>query len=222
LSDNTTVGNGEARSNVVVICAIALSTLLLVLDQTWPQPIDYLGVSISSEFAATLGIVVATCFWISLAYTVDCLLDKFVWHSASRRRRDVPIPKLLTQLAALAIWITTAVILLALVYDIPVAGFLTTSGIIIAVIGFALRNLIADVFTGIALGLERPLKIGDWIEFDEGAPGRVVEINWRAARLVTMDEVSVVVPNSQLATAAFRNYSTPQEYWRDEFDIVLP
>ena len=117
---------------------------------------------------------------------------------------------------------TTAVILMALVYDIPVAGFLTTSGIIIAVIGFALRNLISDVFTGIALGLERPLKIGDWIEFDQGEPGRIVEINWRASRLVTADEISVVVPNSQLATAAFRNYSTPQKYWRDKFDIVLP
>ena len=117
---------------------------------------------------------------------------------------------------------TTAVILMALVYDIPVAGFLTTSGIIIAVIGFALRNLISDVFTGIALGLERLLKIGDWIEFDQGEPGRIVEINWRASRLVTADEISVVVPNSQLATAAFRNYSTPQKYWRDKFDIVLP
>ena len=89
-------------------------------------------------------------------------------------------------------------------------------------IGFALRNLISDVFTGIALGLERPLKIGDWIEFDQGEPGRIVEINWRSSRLVTADEISVVVPNSQLATAAFRNYSTPQKYWRDKFDIVLP
>ena len=62
-------------------------------------------------------------------------------------------------------------------------GFLTTSGIIIAVIGFALRNLIADVFTGIA----RPLHIGDWIQFNDGPPGKVVEINWWAARLITMD-----------------------------------
>ena len=222
MSDNTTIGNGEARSSLTVFCAVALSTLLVVLDQTWPQPIQFAGIVIPNEFTATLGVVVSTFFWISLAHTVNCLLDKFVWHSASRRRLDVPIPKLLTQLAASVIWMTTAVILMALVYDIPVAGFLTTSGIIIAVIGFALRNLISDVFTGIALGLERPLKIGDWIEFDQGEPGRIVEINWRASRLVTADEISVVVPNSQLATAAFRNYSTPQKYWRDKFDIVLP
>ena len=37
-----------------------------------------------------------------------------------------------------------------------------------------------------------------------------------------MDVVLVVVPNSQLAAAAFRNYSQPNECWRDEFEIVLP
>lgn len=49
-----------------------------------------------------------------------------------------------------------------------------------------------------------------------------MEINGRAARLIMMDVVLVVVPNSQLAAAAFRNYSQPNEYWRDEFEIVLP
>jgi len=31
-----------------------------------------------------------------------------------------------------------------------------------------------------------------------------------------------VVPNSQLATAAFSNCSQPNEFWRDDFEIVLP
>ncbi|MGB0553693.1 MAG: mechanosensitive ion channel domain-containing protein [Alphaproteobacteria bacterium] len=146
----------------------------------------------------------------------------FVWNNRVQRRSGVPVPKSLSRLAGMAIWITTAIILLAVVYDVPIAGFSTTSGIIIAVIGFALRNLIADVFTRIALGIERPLQIGDWIKFDDEPPGKVVEINWRAARLITMDEVSVVVPNSQLAAAVFRNYSQPNEYWWDEFEIVLP
>jgi len=61
----------------------------------------------------------------------------------------------------MAIWITTAITLLAVVYDVPIAGFPTTSGIIIAFIGFALRNLITDGFTGISLGIERPLQIGN-------------------------------------------------------------
>ena len=214
--------NSVSCSPIRVWASVILAVLLLVLDQTWPESLRFVGISLSAELTGTFGTVVATAVWIVLGYEVDGLLTVFVWNSRARRRSGVPVPKLLTQLAGLAIWITTAIILLAVVYDVPVAGFLTTSGIIIAVIGFALRNLIADVFTGIALGIERPLQIGDWIQFDEGPLGKVVEINWRAARLITMDEVSVMVPNSQLATAAFRNYSQPNEYWRDDFEIVLP
>ena len=202
--------------------SVTLAVLLLVLEQTWSEPLHFAEASLSVELAATLGTLVATAFWIVFGYAVDCLLTVFVWNNRARRQSGVPVPKLLTQLAGMAIWITTAIILLAVVYDVLIAGFLTTSGIIIAVICFALWNLIADVFTGIVLGIERPLQIGDWIKFDDEPPGKVVEINWRAARLITMDEVSVVVPNSQLATAAFRNYSQLNEYWRDEFEIVLP
>ena len=180
------------------------------------------GASLSIELAATLGTVVGTAFWIVFGYAVDCLMTVFVWNNRVQRRSSVPVPKSLTRLAGMAIWITTAITLLAVVYDVPIAGFPTTSGIIIGGIGFALRNLIADVFTGIAFGIELPLQIGDWINFDDEPPDKAVKINWRAARLITMDEVSVVVANSQLAAAAFSNYRQPNEYWRDEFEIVLP
>lgn len=39
---------------------------------------------------------------------------------------------------------------------------------------------------------------------------------------MTLEDVSIIVPNSQLATNAFRNFSQPNHFWRDEFEIVLP
>lgn len=199
-----------------------MAVLLLLAYEGGREALTVLGIAFSEENYGTFETAVATAFWIFLAVSINDLLRIFVWNGVMRRRRGIPAPKLLTQLVGLALWVTTAVILLAVVYDVPVTGFLTTSGIIIAVIGFALRNLIADVFTGIALGIEQPLRIGDWVQFADETPGKVVEINWRAARLETLEEVSIVVPNSQLATNAFRNFSRPDEYWRDEFEIVLP
>ena len=63
-------------------------------------------------------------------------------------------------------------------YNVEISGLVATSGIAIAVLGFALRNMISDVFTGIALNIEKPLKYGDWIEIENGVVGRVEEINW--------------------------------------------
>ena len=71
-----------------------------------------------------------------------------------------------------------------LVFELPATGLIATSSVLIAVLGFALRNTLGDIFSGIALGMESPYGIGDWIEATEGCAGRVTGISWRSTRLV--------------------------------------
>ena len=71
-----------------------------------------------------------------------------------------------------------------LVFDQPATGLITVSSVVIAVIGFALRNVISDLFSGIALGIDHPYSIGDWIETTQGSAGLVSEISWRTTRLI--------------------------------------
>ncbi|WP_170979626.1 mechanosensitive ion channel domain-containing protein [Roseomonas sp. HF4] len=78
----------------------------------------------------------------------------------------------------------------------------------LAVLGFALRNIFSDVFAGIALGLEHPFGIGGWIETTDGRVGRVVGISWRATRLVTREGTVVTVPNGQVAGNRLINYGS--------------
>ncbi len=85
------------------------------------------------------------------------------------------------------------------VFELPATGLIATSSVLIAVLGFALRNTLGDIFSGIALGIESPYAIGDWIEATEGCAGRVTEISWRTTKLVTREGVTLVVPNSLIA-----------------------
>jgi len=48
--------------------------------------------------------------------------------------------------------------------DYPVTGFLVSTGVIAGVMGLALQSTLSDLFSGIALSLEKPFKVGDWIE----------------------------------------------------------
>ena len=189
MNDSPTSDAAAPRSRWRTCFTVGMAVLLLLAYEAGREALSFLNVAFSEENYQTFETAIATAFWIFLAVSINDLLRIFVWNGVMRRRRGIPAPKLLTQLVGLALWVTTAVILMAVVYDVPVTGFLTTSGIIIAVIGFALRNLIADVFTGIALGIEQPLRIGDWVQFADETPGKVVEINWRAARLETLEEV---------------------------------
>jgi hypothetical protein len=71
------------------------------------------------------------------------------------------------------------------------------------------------------LSIESPYRIGDWIETDTGIAGRVVEINWRATRIETRNQVHIVVPNGRMAVGRLTNYSAPRPYFRTQIPVTV-
>lgn len=98
------------------------------------------------------------------------------------------------------------------------------SAVVTAAIGFALRDTLGNVFSGLALQAERPFELGDWIQYDANPAhiGRVVEVNWRATRVITLDEAFVVIPNGQLGLASIRNFSKPDPWSRRSLFVTTP
>ena len=165
--------------------------------------------------------VAGILFWVFAARAAMLAVNTYVWTGWVELRKGSQVPKLLRDLTTAVLAIVCIIAITSDVFGIEIGGVLTASGIVIAIVGFALRSMIADVFTGIALGVEQPAKVGDWIQLNDGTIGRVIEMNWRATRLLTTDEVTVVVPNNFLASTPFRNYHSPDSHWRDQFQIVL-
>jgi CRP-like cAMP-binding protein len=81
-----------------------------------------------------------------------------------------------------------------------------SSTILTAVIGLALQDLLKNVIAGIALQTERPFEIGHWVEINRQI-GRVVEMSWRATRVITVDGNYIIFPNANLAQAELINYT---------------
>ncbi len=86
-----------------------------------------------------------------------------------------------------------------------ITGVWVSTGVIAALIGFALQRTLGDLFAGIALSIERPFELGDWLEVSEDTVGQVTDINWRATRLRGWDNATLVIPNSELAGSRFKN-----------------
>ena len=157
----------------------AVTALALVLD---------LALSPGGRWAA-LDLAAGTAFWLCLAWAAARLAGLLL---ASH-------PKLLSDLIGAALFVVAVIVATQVVFDLPATGLIATSSVLIAVLGFALRNIFGDIFSGIALGIEHPYGLGDWIETTEHCAGRVTGISWRATRLVTRDGVTMVVPNSLIA-----------------------
>jgi small-conductance mechanosensitive channel len=73
-------------------------------------------------------------------------------------------------------------------------------------IGFGLQNITNNFISGLIIMFERPIKVGDRIEVGE-ISGDVVNISMRATTVVTNDNISVIVPNSDFISSQVINWS---------------
>lgn len=139
----------------------------------------------------------------------------------SRRRTGQDTPDILVNCIYACVFIIAGFMSVHFVLEKPIGALMATSGLVTLIIGLAIRDMIADFFSGLALNFERPYSIGDWIELEPGLVGKVTELNWRSTRLVTMAEQTVIVPNNNFAARQFVNYSLPQRSYREALNITL-
>ena len=141
-----------------------------------------------------------------------------VWERISR-----PIPRIFLDVLRL-VTVVAALITILFEAGVRAENLFTGSAVLTAVLGFALKDTLGNVFAGLAIHAEQPFELGDWIQYDTNPAhiGRVVEINWRATKVITLDEAYVIIPNGQLAQASIRNFTKPEPWSRRSLYVVAP
>ncbi|MCW6507738.1 mechanosensitive ion channel family protein [Lichenifustis flavocetrariae] len=129
--------------------------------------------------------------------------------------------RLLSDLAAGAIYLGALLAVIDLGFGVSIAGLLATSGIIAIVLGLALQSTLSDLFSGVAIGIDRPFGVGDLVLIEGAAEGRVIETNWRSTRIATTTNDVATVPNSVVAKARITNRSIPSEAHLATIKIVI-
>lgn len=85
---------------------------------------------------------------------------------------------------------------------------LTTSAVGAVIVGFALQDTLGNFFSGLAIQIEKPFRVGQWIAVGD-KEGQVAEITWRATKLRTEAGQFLIVPNTIIAKDPILNYSEP-------------
>lgn len=100
-----------------------------------------------------------------------------------------------------------SVYLFFLLWRIDVTAWAASAGILGIAVGFAAKDTLANLFSGVFILVDAPYRIGDTVLLDTGERGRVTEVGIRSTRILTRDDVEIIIPNSQIGTAKITNES---------------
>jgi len=81
-------------------------------------------------------------------------------------------------------------------------------------IGFGLQSIVNNFVSGLIILFEHSLRVGDYIELDNGLTGTVKAINVRSTLINTNDNIDIVVPNSEFVTTRLTNWTLAERILR--------
>jgi small-conductance mechanosensitive channel/CRP-like cAMP-binding protein len=195
-----------ARGSLLLLL---LSPLPLLLAPLFPAATDAAGFAHQAVRFLALA---------SLLQSLLLLLVVAVWERIGR-----PMPQIFLDVLRISL---VGVALIASLWEAGAAAgdLFAGSAVLTAVLGFALRDTLGNVFAGLAIHAEHPFEVDDWIQYDDNQAhiGKVVEINWRATKVITLDLAYVIIPNGQLAQASIRNFTKPDPWSRRSLFVTAP
>jgi len=92
-------------------------------------------------------------------------------------------------------------------WHIDMTAWLASAGIAGIAIGFAAKDTLSNLFSGVFIIADAPYRVGDYIELDRGGRGKVVNIGLRSTRILTRDDIEVTIPNSIIGNSMIINQS---------------
>ncbi|MDI9470711.1 MAG: mechanosensitive ion channel family protein [Bacillota bacterium] len=102
------------------------------------------------------------------------------------------------------------------------SGIIAGLGIGGLLLALAAQDTASNIFAGLAIMLDRPFRIGDWINAGSDITGCVVEVGLRSTRIRQLDQSILTVPNSKLGSSPIRNISTRNALLQEIFwDLPL-
>lgn len=183
---------------------VVLSILLIGVSQL-------ASLFLSDEAQQTLvsiSLTAATIAWGQYVYRATQFILKNI--SLQTPEEGIIRPQTLPLLenVAAVLNVLMVVYLIFLVWNIDMTAWLASAGIVGIAVGFAAKDTIANLLSGVFILADSPYKIGDYIVIDTGERGKVTHIGLRSTRLLTRDDLEVNIPNAIIANGKIINESS--------------
>jgi small-conductance mechanosensitive channel len=162
-----------------------------------------------------MGSIFTVAIILTIAYTITRLIQAVLgWYSEEAKPTggiviDKAVAPLLIRIAKGVIFLLAFLVALDTL-GVEITPLIAGLGIAGLAVALALQDTLSNVFSGLYMGIERPIKKGDYVEIEgHDLKGFVEDIGWRSTRVRQLQNNLIVVPNSVLAKNILVNYNDP-------------
>lgn len=187
----------ESLSRPVTIFIFSLVVGMIPLFITLPEKAAHLALLVA-KLSAVLALALFT------EKILLYLYNRYVGHRESLKSHG-GILRLLVSILVYAvfflIFLDTA--------GISITPLIASLGVSSIAVALALQDTLSNLFSGIYIMVDKPIRVGDFVRIESGEEGYVESIGWRTARIRLLADNLLVVPNGKLAQSILLNYHLP-------------
>lgn len=108
-------------------------------------------------------------------------------------------------------------------FNIALGPFLGALGITSLAVALAAQATLGDLIAGLVIIMDRPYRIGDYVQIEGmDVPGIVEDIGLMTTRVVTLDERAIIMPNARMKGSRVINYTYPDPRLRLDLPVTVP
>src|SRR2546429_9139223 len=161
------------------------------------------------RITAQLEVAFQVALILSITFTLASVAAALIGLASERGALGGPVTGL-AQTASRVTVLVVGVLVLVSVLGIHVTPILTAFGVGGLAVALALQDSLANLFAGMHLLADQPIRVGDYVRIADSIEGHVVDIGWRSTRVRMLQNTIVVVPNKRVAESVVVNYDMPE------------
>ena len=144
--------------------------------------------------------------WAGIYYVLWTSSGQIIHKILQHYGLSASIEQLLKNILSVLIW-TLGIASVMAQFGFDIVSLIAGLGIVGLAVGFAAQSTLANFIAGITILLEQSFQVGDWININDNE-GRVVVISLRTTHILTRDNITVIVPNSTVASSEVTNLTS--------------
>ncbi len=166
-------------------------------------------VEMPRRLGAQLHTVLQAAIIVSVTFTVAGVLGSLAGAAGERRALGIGMTGLVRTAVRGAIWLMGALVLLDAL-GVQITPLLTALGVGGLAVALALQDTLSNLFAGVHLLADKPIRVGDYVKIADTIEGHVVDVGWRSTRVRMLQNNVVIVPNKRVAESIITNYDMPE------------